>query len=106
MPLAHHTRTSLRPTRTGCPPRRAPHSLPTRRSSDLSQPQAAILGTYAIVKRPWVVQDELGEDVIAIRPIMNLTLSYDHRDRKTTRLNSSHRTTSYAVFCLKKKIKT
>src|SRR5207248_8070733 len=25
------------------------------------------------------------------------------RDRKSTRLNSSHRTTSYAVFCLKKK---
>src|SRR6478672_7346171 len=45
----------------------------------ISQPQAAILGTYAVVKRPWVVQDELGEDVIAIRPIMNLTLSYDHR---------------------------
>jgi 2-oxoglutarate dehydrogenase dihydrolipoamide succinyltransferase (E2 component) len=45
----------------------------------LSQPQAGILGTYAVVKRPWVVQDELGEDVIAIRPIMNLTLTYDHR---------------------------
>jgi pyruvate dehydrogenase E2 component (dihydrolipoamide acetyltransferase) len=45
----------------------------------ISQPQAAILGTYALVKRPVVVQDELGEDVIAIRPIMNLTLTYDHR---------------------------
>ena len=45
----------------------------------ISQPQAAILGTYAVVKRPWGVQDELGEDVIAIRPIMNLTLTYDHR---------------------------
>ena len=45
----------------------------------ISQPQAAILGTYAVVKRPWVVQDELGNDVIAIRPIMNLTLTYDHR---------------------------
>ena len=45
----------------------------------ISQPQAAILGTYALVKRPWVVQDELGKDVIAIRPIMNLTLTYDHR---------------------------
>src|SRR6516162_11243297 len=28
------------------------------------------------------------------------------RDRKSTRLNSSHLVTSYAVFCLKKKIKT
>ncbi len=45
----------------------------------ISQPQAAILGTYAVVKRPWVVQDEYGHDVIAIRPIMNLTLTYDHR---------------------------
>jgi 2-oxoglutarate dehydrogenase E2 component (dihydrolipoamide succinyltransferase) len=45
----------------------------------ISQPQAGILGTYALVKRPWVVQDELGQDVIAIRPIMNLTLTYDHR---------------------------
>jgi pyruvate dehydrogenase E2 component (dihydrolipoamide acetyltransferase) len=45
----------------------------------ISQPQAAILGTYAVVKRPWVVQDDMGEDVIAIRRIMNLTLTYDHR---------------------------
>jgi pyruvate dehydrogenase E2 component (dihydrolipoamide acetyltransferase) len=45
----------------------------------INQPQSAILGTYALVKRPWVVQDELGNDVIAIRPFMNLTLTYDHR---------------------------
>jgi 2-oxoglutarate dehydrogenase E2 component (dihydrolipoamide succinyltransferase) len=45
----------------------------------INQPQAAILGTYALVKRPWVVQDELGSDVIAIRSLMNLTLTYDHR---------------------------
>jgi 2-oxoglutarate dehydrogenase E2 component (dihydrolipoamide succinyltransferase) len=45
----------------------------------ISQPQSAILGTYAVVKRPWVIQDELGEDVLGIRPIMNLTLTYDHR---------------------------
>jgi len=45
----------------------------------ISQPQAGILGTYALVKRPWVVADEMGQDVIAIRPIMNITLTYDHR---------------------------
>ena len=45
----------------------------------ISQPQAAILGTYALVKRPWVIQDSFGKDVIAIRPIMNITLTYDHR---------------------------
>ncbi len=45
----------------------------------ISQPQAGILGTYALVKRPWVIQDSFGKDVIAIRPIMNITLTYDHR---------------------------
>ncbi len=45
----------------------------------ISQPQSAILGTYAIVKRVWVVEDENGADALAIRSIMNLTLTYDHR---------------------------
>jgi pyruvate dehydrogenase E2 component (dihydrolipoamide acetyltransferase) len=45
----------------------------------ISQPQSAILGTYALVKRPWVVEDDLGQDTIAIRPLMNITLTYDHR---------------------------
>ena len=58
-------------------PRRLRRPSTARRSSASRRP--AILGTYAVVKRPWVVQDELGEDVIAIRPIMNLTLTYDHR---------------------------
>src|SRR5689334_24709040 len=31
--------------------------------------------------------------------------SLDYLDRKSTRLNSSHSSISYAVFCLKKKIK-
>ncbi len=45
----------------------------------ISQPQVAILDVEALVKRPVVIQDETGEDVIAIRPMMNLCLSYDHR---------------------------
>jgi pyruvate dehydrogenase E2 component (dihydrolipoamide acetyltransferase) len=45
----------------------------------ISQPQSAILGTYALVKRPWVVDDENGNDAIAIKPMMNITLTYDHR---------------------------
>ena len=45
----------------------------------ISQPQAAILGTYAIVKRPWVIAGPDGADAIAIRSIMNVTLTYDHR---------------------------
>ena len=45
----------------------------------ISQPQVAILDVEALVKRPVVVQDTSGQDVIAIRPMMNLCLSYDHR---------------------------
>jgi pyruvate dehydrogenase E2 component (dihydrolipoamide acetyltransferase) len=42
-------------------------------------PQVAIMGVNAIVKRPVVITDELGSDSIAIRQIMLLALSYDHR---------------------------
>jgi 2-oxoglutarate dehydrogenase E2 component (dihydrolipoamide succinyltransferase) len=42
-------------------------------------PQVAILGTGAIVKRPIVVTDDSGQDVIAIRSMVYLSLSYDHR---------------------------
>ena len=45
----------------------------------ISQPQVAILDVEALVKRPVVVTDEYGNDAIAIRPMMNLCLSYDHR---------------------------
>ncbi|WP_226346128.1 2-oxoglutarate dehydrogenase, E2 component, dihydrolipoamide succinyltransferase [Agilicoccus flavus] len=45
----------------------------------INQPQVAILGTGAIVKRPVVVQDEYGNESIAIRSMMNLVLTYDHR---------------------------
>jgi 2-oxoglutarate dehydrogenase E2 component (dihydrolipoamide succinyltransferase) len=45
----------------------------------INQPQVAILGTGAIVKRPVVVSDGTGQDVIAIRSMAYLALSYDHR---------------------------
>jgi 2-oxoglutarate dehydrogenase E2 component (dihydrolipoamide succinyltransferase) len=45
----------------------------------ISMPQVGILDVEAMVKRPVVVQDDAGSDVIAIRPMMNLCLSYDHR---------------------------
>src|SRR5436189_4823280 len=41
----------------------------------------------------------------ASRPSGPLPLAWTQRDRKSTRLNSSHRCISYAVFCLKKKTK-
>ena len=45
----------------------------------INQPQVGILGTGAVVKRPVVVSDETGTDSIAIRSMVYLALSYDHR---------------------------
>lgn len=45
----------------------------------INQPQVGILGTGSIVKRPVVVADENGDDSIAIRSMMYLSLTYDHR---------------------------
>jgi 2-oxoglutarate dehydrogenase E2 component (dihydrolipoamide succinyltransferase) len=42
-------------------------------------PQSAILGTGVVAKRPVVVTDEFGQDSIAIRSMVYLALSYDHR---------------------------
>jgi 2-oxoglutarate dehydrogenase E2 component (dihydrolipoamide succinyltransferase) len=44
----------------------------------INQPQAAILATGSIKKKPAVLETEYG-DVIAIRHLMYLSLSYDHR---------------------------
>jgi len=43
-------------------------------------PQAGILGTGAIVKRPVVAADADGNEVIAIRSMCYLAMSYDHRN--------------------------
>jgi 2-oxoglutarate dehydrogenase E2 component (dihydrolipoamide succinyltransferase) len=45
----------------------------------INQPQVAILGTGAVVKRPVVVTDVSGMDQIAIREMVYLSLTYDHR---------------------------
>jgi 2-oxoglutarate dehydrogenase E2 component (dihydrolipoamide succinyltransferase) len=44
----------------------------------INQPQVGILRMGEIVKRPVVIEAN-GEDAIAIRPMMHLALSYDHR---------------------------
>ena len=45
----------------------------------INQPQVAILGTGAVVKRPVVIKGEDGSDQIAIRQMVYLALTYDHR---------------------------
>jgi 2-oxoglutarate dehydrogenase E2 component (dihydrolipoamide succinyltransferase) len=45
----------------------------------INQPQVGILGTGAVVKRPIVVTDEDGGEAIAIRSMVYLALTYDHR---------------------------
>src|SRR5207253_8348134 len=95
-----------------------PHSLPTRRSSDLNvkhhyrhskRVRQAWLRT-----RPILDAQKLGAPSgeglacdlaqIVSEPIFDIPQLVE-ADRKSTRLNSSHVAISYAVFCLKKKIK-
>ncbi|MGO9218042.1 MAG: 2-oxoglutarate dehydrogenase, E2 component, dihydrolipoamide succinyltransferase [Streptosporangiaceae bacterium] len=45
----------------------------------INQPQVAILGTGTVVRRPVVVQDTALGEVIAVRSMVYLALSYDHR---------------------------
>ncbi|MFN5007452.1 MAG: 2-oxoglutarate dehydrogenase, E2 component, dihydrolipoamide succinyltransferase [Ignavibacteria bacterium] len=44
----------------------------------INQPQTAIIGIYAVQKRP-VVREVNGEDLIAIRQMMYVSITYDHR---------------------------
>ncbi len=45
----------------------------------INQPQVAILGVGGIMKKPVVVTDRDGNDSIAIRSMMHLSIGYDHR---------------------------
>src|SRR5699024_11274379 len=92
------------------PPRDLP-SFPTRRSSDLPDPEstgASAVGLATItndgtVLDTWFPQPKLTEasSTGGTTPLSDA----EARDRKSTRLNSSHVSISYAVFCLKKKKK-
>src|SRR5947209_10016050 len=70
-----------------------PHTFPTRRSSDLADLPGH--GGAALARGVRAVRRE--------RPAAASSPDPAQRDRKSTRLNSSHANTSYAVFCLKKK---
>src|SRR5258707_5204284 len=57
-------------------------------------------------KPVWPGRNNFGKiGIRGVRPHRNDSSGYElsHRDRKSTRLNSSHANISYAVFCLKKK---
>src|SRR5690606_39815097 len=89
------------------------HSFPTRRSSDLQDADQVVakgpgLRSLASFVRPRL-RPRLGDgNVREIHGIAGTETRLRHvkrqaRDRKSTRLNSSHVKISYAVFCLKKK---
>ena len=69
---------------------------------------AALLGPPVWSELGQLVAGSLKFDTVSVvyadGVFILLSLLPLHRDRKSTRLNSSHITTSYAVFCLKKKI--
>src|SRR5437764_3302844 len=84
--------------------RRPPRStlFPTRRSSDLADPGAPHYGSAkgALNQLTRCLAVELAPHNILVNAVAPGFI-----DRKSTRLNSSHRCISYAVFCLKKKKK-
>src|SRR5207249_9119486 len=85
------------------------HSFPTRRSSDLSTAEAEYVAHQQepgvpIRLLPLDLPFLMGRFVDRLKPHV-LILIETELDRKSTRLNSSHVSISYAVFCLKKKKK-
>src|SRR5205809_3419083 len=77
------------------------HSFPTRRSSDLARLQHEAAAIQRRQEPDFRVRVELGRLVVHL-PGEPRGVRV-RRDRKSTRLNSSHGYNSYAVFCLKKK---
>src|SRR5437899_10204783 len=77
------------------------HSFPTRRSSDLAGDRPVADARV----RGRAVLREAAVEVLAGRGRHARGAADARRDRKSTRLNSSHLGISYAVFCLKKKKK-
>src|SRR5690606_39912506 len=91
-------------------PRVPPPSSPTRRSSDLRAAAAGPAGAGLRqadargVSRAAPMDGGVdGRRLAAIRRALLRHYDRHRRDRKSTRLNSSHVKISYAVFCLKKK---
>src|SRR5206468_9709236 len=87
---------------------RALHSFPTRRSSDLTPPCAAelfLLSFLGCPSPPPAGAADRSTSTGSTTITSTRAVRGSRRDRKSTRLNSSHDQISYAVFCLKKKKK-
>src|SRR5258708_11502041 len=70
----------------------------------IRRPPRSTLFPYTTLFRSIFEDGELGAaDAIADRACLPVGAFGSYRDRKSTRLNSSHQIISYAVFCLKKK---
>src|SRR5689334_24995097 len=78
------------------------HSFPTRRSSDLPPPGGGDYPFTGRLQQAQAIHAEQGQDFLLTMEFLNGAFSGEV-DRKSTRLNSSHSSISYAVFCLKKK---
>src|SRR5690606_39486997 len=86
---------------------RYPRSFPTRRSSDLKRPQKQYPEAIRAACKEKGRQKQGYADQVPEKCTNGSSSQADFfqkgRDRKSTRLNSSHVKISYAVFCLKKK---
>src|SRR5699024_12440403 len=98
-------------------PYHSQHSFPTRRSSDLTNPY--LIGVFTIASLPSIFSSvshcfnstTTTECSSSAFPVIRKSTRFEEygmrnsiatQDRKSTRLNSSHVSISYAVFCLKK----
>src|SRR3712207_7492865 len=74
------------------------------RSLDAAGSEVRDDGARAVRADPGLVARMAGDGVLAVDLVdPDRVLDLARRDRKSTRLNSSHANISYAVFCLKKK---
>src|SRR5207249_9059726 len=98
-------------------PLRDLHSFPTRRSSDLESAEALaavdeiaavdgvdllFIGTNDLCSSLGI-PGQLDHELVRDAYVRGIEACRRYGDRKSTRLNSSHVSISYAVFCLKKK---
>src|SRR5256885_6790089 len=72
------------------------------RSEEAMVSDQTIVRDQAIARDQAIVSDH-ADFVTVLSSLTTRSVIYESRDRKSTRLNSSHLVISYAVFCLKKK---